>query len=179
MNSIATAVLSTGLVDPQIIEELRRWGALPTDLTVDGPAPRTPEEMAVRIQSALESEGFVLVRETDLAILDQYTTTLSQGTLHLVLDVDAEMQDADVPITFGRTSLNEYIVPWRSAGIQEVLTNGMTYLIDGEHRVFFRHVRELFFGDTKAFMICIPSYIERAPALAAAAEGGTGNVEHH
>lgn len=179
MNPIANAVLSTGLVDPQVLAELRRWGGVPFEPPAPEPLPRSAEEVAVRIRGALESEGYVLVRETDLAAVDQYTSSMMPGILHLVLDVDAEMQDADVPITFGRTPLGEYIIPWRSAGIQDVLANGMTYLVEGPQRVFFREVRELFFGETKAFMICTPGGTEPLPALVAGPDEDTDHVEHH
>lgn len=180
MNPIASAVLSTGLVDPQVLAELRRWGGVPFEPLTEEPLPRSVEEVAARIRGALESEGYILVRETDLAVLDQYTGTLTQGTLHLVLDMDAQMQDADVPISYGRTPLNEYIIPWRSVGIQEVLTNGMTYLVAGEVRVFFREVRELFFGETKAFMICTPSSsVEPPPAFVAGPNEEPDHGEHH
>lgn len=163
MNPIAAAVISSGLLDPVMVEEMRRWGieiAEPKDTR-----PQSVEELAGRIREALEGEGYVLVRETDLTVLQQYAATMQQGNLHLVLDVDDDLEEDDIPITFGRTPLNEYILPWKSTGIADVLANGMTYLDDGPSRVYFRQVRELFFGGTKAFMICEPGDTGRSPVL--------------
>jgi hypothetical protein len=177
-NPIVNAVLKTGLVDPAILDEMRRWG-IAVDLPDPGPPPLSPDELAGSIQVALESEGYVLVRETDLEVLQQYAATTSQGELHLVLDDDqGHLQDVDVPVSFGRSALNEYIIPWRSEGVQAALTNGMTFLVDGQVRVYFQAVRELFFGETKAFMICTPATIERLPSLPEPAEE-LGNVQRH
>lgn len=160
MNAIASAVLSTGLLDSTLLAEMRRWG-LQIEIPEPEQSPKTPEEVAARIQDALESEGYVLVRETDLTVLQQYAATAQQGILRLVLDDDQKVDDTTVEVTFGRTPLNDYILPWRSETIADVLANGMTHLVDGQVHVYFKEVRELFFGDTKAFMICQPSYIER------------------
>lgn len=161
MNSLAAAVLQSGLLDHSILEEMRRWG-VPVDLLeTDGKKPRSLDEVTDRLREALEGEGYVLVRETDLAVLQQYAATMQQGTLHLVLDTEDGPNESDLEVTYGRTPLNHYILAWKSMGIADVLTNGMTYLNDGTSRVYFHQVRELFFGDTKAFMICEPSASER------------------
>jgi hypothetical protein len=166
MHPIATAVLNTGLIDPAVLEEMRRWG-LHIETPEVEPAPKTPEEVTARIQDALESEGYILVRETDLTVLEQYSQTATQGLMHLIFDDDEEhLQDTTFPVSFGRTPLNEYILPWTSATIADVIVNGMTHLIDGPNEVYFKEVRELFFGDMKAFMICTPSFIERRAVAA-------------
>jgi hypothetical protein len=166
MHPIASAVLNTGLIDPALLDEMRRWG-LHIELPEVSATPKTLEEVSSRIQDALESEGYVLVRETDLTVLEQYTQTAARGLVHLVFDDDdANPQDTTFPVSFGRTPLNEYILPWTSATIADVLVNGMTHLIDGQQHVYFKEVRELFFGDTKAFMICTPSFFEPIKAVA-------------
>ena len=43
-----------------------------------------------------------------------------------------------------------------------MLTNGRTYLVVDDTHVFFKDVRELFFGEQKAFMVCTPSTVEHA-----------------
>jgi hypothetical protein len=167
MHPIATAVLNTGLIDPAVLEEMRRWG-LQIEIPESEAAPKTPEEVAARIQDALESEGYVLVRETDLTVLEQYAETARQGLLRVLFDdEEGHPQDTMFPVSFGRTPLNEYIFPWTSATIADVIVNGMTHLLDGATEVYFKEVRELFFGDMKAFMICTPSFIEPATAALA------------
>ena len=158
MNPIAAAVLRTGLLSPQVVDELRRWGTPLDDVSnIQG---QSPDQVAAKIRETLESEHYVLVRETDLAVLGQYLTTATTGTLHLVLDDDATLEDTDVPVTFGKTPLDEYIFAWMSSSIVDVLTNALTYLETGATRVYFGQVRELFFGETKAFMICTPQHFE-------------------
>jgi len=159
------AVVASGIVERAALEELRRWG-LPVD-EVDDVKALHLEEAAARVRDALESEGYILVRETDLAVFEQFAQTMCQGVLHIVLDNEVDPKDNDLQVTFGRTPLKEYILPWKSTGIADVLTNGMTYLVDEGSRVYFREVRELFFGETKAFMICAPAPLERVPTLSA------------
>lgn len=151
------AVLRAGLVNENQLAEMKRWAppSLDPDAVVE--EPKTLEEAATLVSEALQSEGYVLMRETDLAVLKQYVETMQRSILHLVPD---ESSEGDIDVTFGRTPLGEYIIPWRSESIRDMMTNGVSYLIDGGHRVFFNDVRELFFGPEKAFMVCKPSAVE-------------------
>jgi hypothetical protein len=80
-----------------------------------------------------------------------------------------EVTTADFSITYGRTAIGDYIIPWRSESIRQEMTNGMTYLTVEDppgalkNRVFFKDTREIYYGDTKAFMVCSPSMIEVVP----------------
>jgi hypothetical protein len=117
-----------------------------------------PLDMASRlIMNALQSEEFVIVRETDLEVIRQYAATTRVGTLHMEIDED---QQGDAEVTYGRTRLGEYIIAWQSDSIEDLLTNGLTYLIEDGKRVFFKDMRELFFGDRKVFMVCTLSSVE-------------------
>lgn len=154
MNPIVAAVLKTGLLDKQVLSEMRRWG-----VDIDEPfntPKRSPEEIAAVIEEALQSEGYVLTKETDLEALRQYLSTNRRGMLHVGLLRDDDMQEIDVEVSYGKTSLGDYIIGWRSEAIEDVMTNGVTYLIEDGHRVYFHAIRELFFGDVKAFMVCTP-----------------------
>ena len=149
------AVLAAGLVNQSQLEEMKRWS--PT-LSPDAEAsePKTLEEAASMVARVLQSEGYVLMRETDLEVMNQFTATMTRGMLHIELgDEQAEFE-----VTYGRTPLGEIIISWRTESIKDAMVNGQTYLIDGASRVFFKDVRELFFGEHKAFMVCIPSLVE-------------------
>ena len=166
MNPLTSAVLRTGLVDPEVLQELRRWGVFIEDVP---PAKvQSAEEVSDKIQEALESEELVLVRETDLSVLDEYLQSAKVTTLRVVFD-DGEQREGEFHVTVGRTKLGEYVIPWMSTSIIDVLTNGLTHLWDGSRAIYFSQVRELFFGKTKAFMICVP-FPEKVPRALPLAE---------
>lgn len=155
---LTVAILKSGLISPAALAEFRRWKTidLPEELPV---IAEGLEQVAQSLASALEGDGLVISRETDLDILKQFLDTQRQGNLHVEIyreDV-TEDTDADISISFGITPLGEYIIPWRSESIVAELTNGFCYLdAPGIERVFFAGVRELFYGDHKAFMVCVP-----------------------
>jgi hypothetical protein len=162
---LTQAVLRAGLVTEAQIAEMKRWA--PPSLSADD-VPEEPKSLAesvALINDALQSDGYVLMRETDLEAVRQYAATSQRSILHLEPEgVEAQ----DIEVTYGKTPIGEYIIAWHSESIQDLLTNGLTYLVvrptDGSvERVFFKDVRELFFGTTKAFMVCVPSSVEHAP----------------
>lgn len=153
--SISEAVSRAGIIDEDMVKELRKWGLpvrdLPKDMMDD------PKSAIVAIEEALESKDAVEVRETDLHILKQYLTTQRRGKLHLKSE---QGETADFDITFGVARGvvgNEYIIPWKAENIVDMLTNGESYLLDSRRKVYFSAVRELFFGDVKAFIVCTPT----------------------
>jgi hypothetical protein len=150
------AVLKSGIITPAMLREMKRFSAvIPRDAEVSEPVPL---DLAVQyIADAMQSESLVLVRETDLTALKQYSDTALPGILWV--------GDTPIDVTYGRTPLGEYIVAWKGESIAEMLTDPSTYLVPGEgtvkvgegsHNVYFKDVRELFFGGQKAFMVCIP-----------------------
>ena len=163
MNPIASAVLKAGLVDQKMFDELKRWGS-PIELPEVLPEPsKSLTEAAQIIEEALQSEGYVLTRETDLEILGQYMATQRTGKLHVEVVAVPDMlvgTEANFDISYGKTPLGEYIIGWRSESIKDEMTNGLTYLIEDGNHIFFKDVREVFYGDTKAFMICTLSTSE-------------------
>jgi len=167
---ITNAVIKAGLIHPDYLKEFQRWGA---PIEVPEILPETPKDMesaARAIEEALQSEGQVLTRETDLEVLHQYLNTQTQGVLHVEIDAADDMvNSADIPVSFGVTPNLEYIIPYRSESITEEMTNGLTYLRRYDDtsgpKIFFSSVRELFFGETKAFLLCTPSNTVGMPAL--------------
>lgn len=149
------AVLAAGLVNQAQLEEMKRWS--PTlDPEAETSEPKTLEEAAALVSHALQSEGYVLARQTDLEAMNQFMATMTKGTLHLEVDDDS----TEFEITFGKTPLGDFIIAWRTESIKDAMVNGQTYLIDGATRVFFQDVPELFFGEHKDFMVCVPSLVE-------------------
>src|SRR3972149_4268245 len=136
MTALTEAVTKAGLINEDMVRELQKWG-LPVSLPEV--APYEDREAAVQaIQEAIEDPGQVEVKQTDLDCLNQYLETRTEGKLHVV----SGTEKATFPISFGRTLMGEYIIPWRSNSIVELMVNGDTYLMDGKKKIYFQDVRE-------------------------------------
>jgi hypothetical protein len=150
MKLLTRAVLKAGLISPAQLQEMKRISpVIDPEAEVQDPVPL---DLAVKyIRDALESEEYVLIRETDLEVLRQYTQSVQKGTLRI--------DGIDIDVSFGKTKLGEFIIPWISASISEYMTQPTTWLmVEGADKTYFRDVRELFFGEQKAFMVCMPAY---------------------
>ncbi len=158
--AMTNAAIEAGLLHPQVIEEFRRWGCPIVEVDTTTVA-KTPEEAVERIQEVLEGDDLVKLRDTDLDVIRHYIDQQRPGQLHL----EAEGENTNITVYFCKTKLNEYVIPWRTEGIYGLMVDEKTFLSFSEtdssgkkHRVKvrFHDVRELFFGDTKAFMVCVP-----------------------
>jgi hypothetical protein len=159
--TLSAVIVNAGLITEETLEQFRRWGMpLP-----EGYAPNLskPEEVVFAIERILQSEGYVLTRETDLEILTRYMHARQTGLLHLVIPEDGG-EETDVPCEFARTELGEYILPHRGSIVSELLVNGKTYLIAGGRKVFFQSARDLFYGEQKVFVVCQSNYSEEIPS---------------
>lgn len=158
MKPIAVAVVRSGLVSPNTLTEIRRWG-LPVELVESDKVLTDPRQVVDLIQNALEGAEQVKISETDLDVLTRFLDPRYQreGTL-VVKDGD---QKSTSKVMYCVTPLGEFAIPWMSESIADLMTNGQTYLRfktcegENEHVKFF-DVREVFFGDRKAFMVCTP-----------------------
>jgi hypothetical protein len=136
----------------------------PTLESVKAPADAVPlAEAALQLSQAVQNDELV-VRETDLDAVQTYLKTQKNGTLHLELVTADGNTTADFPITYGRTRLGEFIVAWSTDSIKDAMTNGSTSLLTAEgERFFFDDVRELYYDETKAFMVCRPVFPAASP----------------
>ncbi len=155
MTPMISAVLKAGLINEKQLAEFKRFGSPCLDSDAKAETPDSPEEVVNLISSALQSEGFVLVRETDLEVVHNYLNKSEEGVLHLE---SLEGAKDDVSVRYCKTPLGEYVIPWNGDGISDLLINGQTYLIEsnGFKGVTFDSTRELFFGQQKAFVVCRP-----------------------
>ena len=162
MKPLVEVVVKAGLLDENALAEMRRFGAPVEDAKVLEEPP-TLSKLSEEIAEIIQREGFVLTRETDLEIVQQYASTARPGTLYIQETLDGPV--AEAAVVYGKTPTGGYIFPWRSDSIQEMMTNGLTYLLEGEAQVFFGSMRELVFGDHKAFMVCFTQSLPVLPVL--------------
>lgn len=157
MSQLTEIIVKYGLVPPSMLEELKRWGMPVGDVKPavrDLQAEPTIEKLCSAIDEAIQSEGYVLLRETDLEAIPQYLNSMRPAVIHLVVE---DGTGSDFESQVGHTKSGDYIFPWRGDGITDLLTNGESYLkIDGQ-KIFFGSARELFYGSNKAFVVCTPS----------------------
>jgi len=153
---IAEVMVKAGLISPETLSEFQKWGVPVPDLDEQqqSTSPIFPEEVVRAISQALEEQGLVIVRETDLEALGQYLASMKHGRLFVTIDD----QTADFDVDYGMLKSGEYMFPWQSDSITDVMANGQTYLVnDAGKELYFCSARELFYGDTKAFVVCMSS----------------------
>lgn len=167
MSQLTEIIVKSGLLRADALTEFKRWGmpleaqaALVQDQEVkpvQAESSMTVEllkKLCQDIDEAVHGEGYVLMRETDLEAIPQYLRTMREAKLHVVMEDDSA---SNFTVQVGKTEAGDYIIPWRSDSITDLLTNGQTYLrLDGE-KIFFNNAKELFYGNNKAFVVCTPS----------------------
>jgi hypothetical protein len=159
MSMLTEVILKAGILSEETLREMQRWG-LPVgepQLKSEYDAEMTPGAISQAISNAIEDQGYVLTRETDLSAIPQYVKTAQPAVLHVIMD---NGEHADFEVQVGRTNTNEWILPWQEEDITDMLTNGETYLKVKGQKVYFNQARELFYGRHKAFIVCTPSMVE-------------------
>ena len=144
---LSMAVLRAGLISPSAVAEIKRWG-LPLDVEeVEEPATSAEEAIAL-IREALDAQSMVEIRDTDLDIMKAYLEHQERG--RLVIKKEA------IPVSFCKLRTGEYAIPWLSESISDLLLDGESHLKIGRKKVYLYDIREVFFGEMKAFMVCMP-----------------------
>jgi predicted transcriptional regulator len=154
MSSVAVkAVLRSGLLDRNTVSELQRWGYLrEVDEGVLDSQLQSSEEVVNVLRDALESEDMVEIRDTDLDIMKTWMRDQRKGRL--------VVHGESIPITFCTLLTGEYAIPWMGENISGLLLDGESHLKLKRKKVYFRDVREVYFGEVKAFMVCLPGLKE-------------------
>ena len=156
MSQLTDIIIKSGIVPANVLEEAKRWG-LPTgnaEPPTDLQAEMTVEKFCEAIDEAAYRKRVDLTRETYLEVIRQYLDSMTPGVLHIKMEDDSVQKFS---VHFGRNSAGEVITPWRSDDISDLLTNGETFLKVEREKIFFSNARELFYGDNKAFIVCMPS----------------------
>ena len=159
MKTLTVAVIKSGILEPETVAEINRWG-LPVEFVAEEKLLTTKEEVIAHIQEALESEDIVQSRNTDLDILNEYLQNQQQGRLY-IHDTDTGHKTS-FTVSFCRTKMGDYVIPWRAEALSDLLINASSHLkVTGtKKKIYFLDVNELFFGEHKAFIVCTPSVSE-------------------
>lgn len=145
-------VIDAGLLNQDTIDQLKRWGLL----AADGKPHESisdPEAIVAKFRAVLESDETVEIRYTDLDIIRQFLTSKQSGRLYVTSPDNSKA--IAIPIEFCITKMGEYVIPWSSESICDMLTDDGTYLKPhAMPKVKFCDVRELYFDGHKAFVVC-------------------------
>ena len=156
MSQLTDIIIKSGIIPSNVLDEAKRWGLPMGEVTPPGDLEpsMTAAQLCDKIDEAIQSEGYVLMRETDLEVVKVYLETMKRGVIHLKLEND---EFSKFEVYFGHNAAGELIIPWRSDSITELLTDGHSYLKVDKEKIYFSNVRELFYGTHKAFIACMPS----------------------
>lgn len=159
MKPLGVAVIRTGLVTPEALAELQRWG-LPVDIREGAKVEMVNDlDKAVAvIRDALEGADQVRIQESDLDLLRRFLEPEHQRQGRLTVKDGKSRTTLTVPFCVG--PMGEYVIPWKSEGIMDMVLEGESFLRFDENglerTVHFIDVRESFLGNQRTFMVCTP-----------------------
>lgn len=145
------AVLQTGIVPKTAVDELSRWGVeMPEKVEL----VEDRQEALEGIREVIESSELVVMRTTDLDALRFYKENEETGRLYYA----SASGTTFINVSFAKNPFGHYLIPWKDEDIYELMIAEDTYLKPkNEERVYFADVHELYYGEQKAFMVCIPA----------------------
>lgn len=159
MSALSKAMIETGLLSSDVLAQFKYWGL--GDVNPDA-APTTIkslQEIVGQLKEAIDSEDMVEIRATDLDIVHEYLSCQLKGRLTLPDYTTGKTNS--FPITYSLTKLGEIVIPWASEDIRDLLIDPRACLKpvkgSGLPKYVFIDVRELFFGQSKAFLVCTPA----------------------
>ena len=168
MRPLAEAAIRAGLIDPESLAQFKRWGFVSKELEPVGEPD--PEEIVEELQEALESEDQVRLQTTDLDLLKYYLTSSNQIRGQMVLIDPSTKHRATRTVVFAVRNLygrDQYILPWTSDAVADLLTNSSSYLRwtppshmlmegdkGGSRRTYLIEHDEIYLGDVKSFLVC-------------------------
>lgn len=156
MRPVSTAVVRAGIIPKESLAELQRWGLPVEELNDVIVSAETAQQAIDIICDALDADDQTAIRESDLEIIKMWLNPENQIEGKLQLPIDG--RKSNFKVTFCRTRMGEYVIPWNSESVADFLLTVeslLRYEEDGvKKKVHFLDVRELFVGDHKAFMVC-------------------------
>jgi hypothetical protein len=176
MSELAKLIVKSGILSESQLAEFQHWGRL-TDAEVEA-SPMSAAEFMQKVESALQQEDMVLVRETDFGALRSYLSNQKKGQLH----VQSGKTESEFEVVYSVLNTGEYLIPWAGENLVDLLINGESFLKAEDGKVeYFYEIRELFYGEIKAFVACRPMPLAQlitqetseAPALTDGAVNGS------
>jgi len=164
MRPIATAVMRAGLVDDDLIAEMKHWGFIPRN--VEAHPFETVDEAISAIDDAIHGEEQIRLRKTDLDLLRLYLNKDKQIQGRLVIVDTVADTRANKPVTFCILPGRRYAIPWMGDSPLDLLVNGDSYLTyhekdnPGSRRAYFSSYEEISFGEVQAFMVLEASHVQ-------------------
>lgn len=158
--SVVQAVVDAGIVDPDAMRQLQRWlqPGLEVSLEANEDLIVSAAGIAQMILEAISDGDAVELRSTDLDIVHEYLKSSKRARLHVPNPEPGGRDTIGISVEYCLTKMGEVVIPWTSESINDTLLDPLTYLKPvGEDRIYFADVRELFYGDHKAFMVCVPA----------------------
>jgi len=157
MKPLGVAALKTGMVSMEALAEMRRWG-LPLDIRDEeeiGMVDNIDDALRL-IRDALEGRDQVQIQESDLDLLRRFLDPTHQQMGKLMVKDENNKTTFDIP--FCTTLMGEFVLPWKSEGIRDMMTMGESTLRYEENgvtkTVCIIDVRESYFGNQRTFMVC-------------------------
>ena len=165
MPTLPEIIVNSGLIPETTLQEMRRWGCVVPEADKLTATPSSAD-LLQQIDQAVQEAGYVLTRETDLDSLRYFTQNIRRGTLHLD---DGGEPTVISEVNYAVMPTGEYLFPWPTDDMAEVLTNGSSHLQTNDNghtaKVFFNDGRDLFFGTERAFLMMRVSTKESGDVL--------------
>jgi hypothetical protein len=174
MSELAKLIVKSGILSESQLAEFQRWGQL-TDAQVEE-SPMSAAEFMQKVERALQEEDMVLIRETDFGALRSYLQNQKKGQLH----VKSGKTESEIDVIYSVLNTGEYLIPWTGENLADLLINGETFLeTDDGKEEYFYEIRELFYGEVKAFVACRPmslaQLLTQEPSEVSALTDGAAN----
>jgi hypothetical protein len=152
-------VLRAGIVPPAQVKELSRWagGEVPTEVKVE----TDRRQALVDIREVIEGQETVEIRQTDLDAIKFYEANQLPARLYYSVPAgEGKRKTTFANVHYAKNAIGNYMIPWTDEDIYDLMLDEGTYLKpDGEARVYFSNISELYYGTKKMFMICMPAPI--------------------
>ena len=155
MTTVAAVLLRHKLIPASVVEQCVRWGLpMPAELSEEenefsAVVEPTLDAVLAELYEASEEPGREFGKDTSLGAVREYLSTMELMKVHLV----EKGVEVVTPTIVGRTGVGEFLIPWKSDSITELLTNGDTYLERGDgSRVYLGAIREFYYGAQKSFL---------------------------
>lgn len=149
MSTLREILEGARIIEQSSLAEFSRWGRMETATT---PPATIPLDKAVEaIRELLENDDPIDLRETDLNAVRHFLANRQVGTLHLSYNGQSGKSD----VAFAVLPTGEYMIPFKSESLDDLISNGQSFLSVHDTRIYLGSPRNIYYGNTKAFTVFI------------------------